>query len=285
MKVAFIGLGIMGSRMARHILTAGFDLTVWNRSPAASEPLQQAGATVATSATAAVREADLVLTMLSTPRVVDEVVVDGGVLDAMPAHAIWADSTTVSPAFALRSAGEASRRGLRFLSVPVGGTREPAEAGTLAIFVGGPTGTLELARPVLNTYSSVILHLGEAYDRGAAYKILINGMLAESMLVFSEAVRLGVAMGLDRDFLLQALPKAPVIAPFVASKVARMQGEDYTDTSFPLELLHKDVNLLVETAYATGQPLPLAALAREIYGRAKQSGRGREDFSVVHAVG
>ena len=254
MKITFIGLGIMGSRMARHILTAGFDLTVWNRSPAASEPLQQAGATVAASATAAVREADLVLTMLSTPQVVDEVMIDGGVLDAMPAQCIWADSTTVSPAFALRSAGEAVERGLRFLSVPVGGTREPADAGTLAVFVGGPADVLEQVRPVLDTYSSAILHLGEAYDRGAAYKILINGMLAESMLVFSEAVRLGVAMGLDRDFLLEALPKAPVIAPFVASKVARIQSKDYTDASFPLELVHKDLNLLVETAYITGQP-------------------------------
>ena len=285
MKIAFIGLGIMGSRMAHHILTAGFDLTVWNRSPAASKPLQKAGATVAASATAAVRKADLVLTMLSTPQVVDEVVVDGGMLDAMPAHSIWADSTTVSPAFALRSAKEAEQRGLRFLSVPVGGTREPAKAGTLAVFVGGPADVLEQVRPVLDTYSSAILHLGEAYDRGAAYKILINGMLAESMLVFSEAVRLGVAMGLDRDFLLEALPKALVIAPFVASKVARIQSEDYTDASFPLELVHKDLNLLVETAYTTGQPLPLAAAAREIYGRARQSGRGRDDFSAVHVAG
>ena len=81
--------------------------------------------------------------MLSTPQVVSEVVIDGGVLDAMPSNAIWADSTTVSPAFALRSAEKAKQRGVQFLSIPVGGTREPAEAGTLAVFVGGPADILE----------------------------------------------------------------------------------------------------------------------------------------------
>ncbi len=109
-------------------------------------------------------------------------------------------------------------------------------------------------------------------------------MLAQSMLIFSETVHLGVAMGLSQEFLLNALPKLPVKAPFVASKIDRMREGDYSDASFPLELMHKDLNLPVETAYATGRPTLLAAVAREVYGRAKAAGRGREDLSAVHAV-
>ena len=284
MKVTFLGLGIMGSRMARHIQQAGHELTVWNRSAEPRDAAARLGTKTADTATAAVAEADLVITMLATPEVVTKVMVTDGVLDAMPANAIWADSSTVSPAYARQSADWATARGLRFLSIPVAGTRGPAEEGTLKVLVGGSKDILDEVRPVLDSYSAGIVHVGEAVDRGAAFKILVNGMLAQSMLVFSETVKLGEAMGLPQDFLLKALPGLPVIAPFVGSKVEMFKTQDYSDVSFPLELMHKDLNLVVQTAYETDQPTPLAAVAREVYGRAKQAGRGREDFAGVHGV-
>ena len=285
MNVAFLGLGIMGSRMARHIARAGHPLTVWNRSPGPRQAAADAGIATSNTAAAAVADADIVITMLATPEVVTEVMLgSGGVLKAMKPGAVWADSSTVSPAYVRQSAASAAERGVRFLSIPVAGTREPAEAGQLKVLVGGPAELLEEVRPVLESYSAGIIHVGEEIDRGAAFKILINGMLAQSMLVFSETVKLGEAMGLDQAFLLRALPGLPVIAPFVASKVEMIRSGDYTDASFPLELMHKDLNLVVETAYATDQPALLAAAAREVYGRAKQAGRGREDFAGVHGV-
>ena len=285
MNVTFIGLGIMGSRMARHILDqapADTRLTVWNRSRGPVAELAGAGATAADSAAAAVRNADLIITMLTTPEVVRAVVLDAGLLDEAPDTAIWADASTVDPAFARQCAAAADAAGIAYLGIPVSGTREPAARGELKTLVGGPAGALDRIRPVLQTYSSDIIHVGEAPDRGAVYKILINNLLGQSMLVFSETVRLGEALGLDRNFLLDSLPGMPVIAPFVATKVKHMRSGEYGDASFPLELMHKDLNLVVQEAYATGSPSPLAALSREIYGRARAEGRGRDDFSAVH---
>ena len=282
MKVTFIGLGIMGSHMARHVLEGGFDLTVYNRSPQPTKPLAAAGARVEDSATEAVREADLVITMLSTPAVVSAVMIDGGALAAMKPGAIWADSSTVSPAYTRQSERSAAAAGIKYLSIPVAGTREPAESGTLKVLVGGPTALLEKIKPVLETYSAGIVHVGEQIDRGTAFKLLINGMLAQSMLVFSETVRLGEAMGLDKDFMYAALPGLPVIAPFVAAKVAMMKAGEYGDASFPLELMHKDLNLIVQTAYEVEQPALIAAVCRELYGEAVRAGRGRDDFAAVH---
>ncbi len=272
----------MGSRMAAHILDAGHDLTVWNRTIDKAAPLGDRGAKVAQTPEAAVAEAELVLTMLATPGVVAELMFEDGLLKWMKANAIWADGSTVSPAFARTSAGQADRAGVRYLGTPVAGTREPAEKGELKVLVGGPAPVLEEARPALETFSAGIVHVGEQADRGAALKILINGMLAQSMLVFSETVKLGEAMGLDQQMLLKVLPATPVIAPFVRMKVAMMRDGNYGDASFPLELMHKDLNLVTETAYEVGQPTLLAAVAREVYGQAVASGRGREDFAAVH---
>lgn len=282
MKVSFLGLGIMGSRMAKNLLQNGVDLTVWNRSPEPREKLAKAGAKTAATAAAAAAEADLVISMLATPEVVDEVIITGGVLGALPKGAIWADASTVNPSFASTCARAAEQAGLRYLGIPVAGTRGPAEKGELKVLVGGPKATLEEVRSVLDGFSSGIIHVGEGYDRGAAFKILVNGMLAQSMLVFSETVLLGEAMGLDRDFLLKALSGLPVIAPFVGMKTEMIKSNDYADAAFPLELMHKDLHLAVQTAYEVDQPVFLASMARELYGQAKQSGRGREDFAGIH---
>ena len=284
MQVAFIGLGIMGSRMARHILEAGHELTVWNRSPGPGKTLEAAGARLADDPIAAVADAQIVLTMLSTEEVVEAVMLSGGVLDAMRPRAIWADASTVGPQFALRSEEWAVARALRYLGAPVAGTREPAQAGTLKVLIGGPASTLQEARPVLEAYSAGILHVGEAADRGAILKILINGMLAQSMAVFSETVKLGEALGLDTDFLLTQLSQLPVIASFVGSKTGMMRTADYGDASFPLELMHKDLNLVVQAGYAIDQPVLLASVVRELYGRARKEGRGRDDMAAVHAL-
>ena len=274
----------MGSRMARHIVDGGHQLSVWNRSPEAAKAFENTGANISTTAAEAVAGAELVITMLATPRAVESVMIEGGALDNMTQGAIWADSSTVSPAFSRQSAAWAESRNLRYLGVPVAGTREPAEEGTLRILVGGDGATLEEVRPVLETYGSSIVHVGNEPDRGAALKILINGMLAQSLLVFSEALHLGEAMGLDREFLHRVLPGLPVIAPAVGGKSGQMQNGEYDDVSFPLELMQKDLNLIVQTAYEYNQPALFAAVAREVYGRARSAGLGRSDFSAVHSV-
>lgn len=275
----------MGGRMATHLQrAAGIELTVWNRGERARQPLVALAAKSADSAVDAVAEAELVLTMLSDPGVVEAVMLDGGVLDAMPQGAVWADCSTVDPAFTRRCSEVAGSHGIRYLGTPVAGTRGPAEEGTLKVLVGGPKDVLEDARPALEAFSAGVIHVGEEVDRGAAFKLLVNGMLGQSMLVFAETLKLGVAQGLDREFLLKALPGLPVIAPFVGAKVEAIRAGDYSDVHFPLELMHKDLALLVQTAYEVGQPAFLASVAREVYGQRVQdttTKHGRMDFAAV----
>ncbi len=282
-KITFIGLGIMGSRMAKNLLQKGGDieLTVFNRSVEAAKPLQKIGATIAKSAIEGVKEADIVFTMLSTPEVVEAVAMgDSGFLSNMKENALWVDCSTVNPSFSLRVNKEAQERGVRFVDAPVAGTKPHAENAQLAFFVGGETTVLAEIEPFLKAMGTTILHIGEI-GKGAAYKTLINSMLAQSMLIFSETVVLGEKMGLSKEFLLQALPKAPVIAPFTQFKAKMIQEGNY-EVQFPLEWMHKDLRLVSESAAELNHPLQMANLAKDIYGKANEAGLGRKDFAAIH---
>ena len=138
MNVTFIGLGIMGSRMAANLQRAGYNLTVHNRTQSKADALVEAGATWADSPAEAVRDADIVITMLPTPEIVNEVATgQKGFLDAMKAGALWVDSSTLNPAISKKFAAQAKTRGVRFLDAPVSGSKGPAEAGQLVFLVGG----------------------------------------------------------------------------------------------------------------------------------------------------
>ena len=125
-----------------------------------------------------------------------------------------------------------------------------------------------------------IIHVGPA-GQGSALKILVNSLLAQSMIAFSETVLLGEKLGLEEDFLLDVLPGLPVSAPFLKAKAEKIRFEDYR-VQFPLEWMHKDLDLVTKTASGEGQPLFLANLVKELFQAAKEQGLAREDFSAVH---
>lgn len=281
MNVSFIGLGIMGSRMANNLLKHdGIILTVFNRSPEAAAHLEKVGAKAADSARDAVAEADVVFTMLSAPEVVEKVAFgDGGFVDAMSKGALWVNCSTVNPSYT-RECDERSRgRGLRFLDAPVAGTKMPAETGELTFLLGGESSDIDQVRPLLDHMGQKILHVGPA-GQGSAFKMLVNALLAQSMLVYCETALLGEKLGFSRDFLMDTLPNLPVTAPFLKGKAALIKEGDY-ETQFPLELMLKDLHLLDVTAYEQKQPLFLAGLAKSVYGQANRAGHGRDDFSSV----
>ena len=139
---------------------------------------------------------------------------------------------------------------------------------------------VEQAQPYMEMMGQKVLHLGET-GKGASFKMLVNAMLAQSMLIFSETVLLGEKMGLSKDFLLKVLPTLPVIAPFTQAKVEMIRSDDY-EVMFPLELMHKDLHLAAITAYENNQPLYLANVAKELYAEANQKGMGRMDFAAIH---
>ncbi|MEM7575632.1 MAG: NAD(P)-dependent oxidoreductase [Bacteroidota bacterium] len=281
MKITFIGLGIMGSRMASHLLENGLDLTVYNRSAPPQEALAAKGAKTATSAVEAVAEADLVISMLSTPEVVEALFFgEDGLLSAMPKGAIWADCSTVNPSFSLRAAQAATAAGIQFVDAPVAGSKPQAAAAQLAFFVGGSQALFQRVEPIFQQMGAKVLHVGET-GKGASFKMLVNAMLAQSMILFSESVLLGEKLGLSKDFLLDTLPKLPVVAPFTQFKTAMIKDNDY-EVQFPLELMYKDLHLAAMTAYEHDQPLHLANAAKELYAAAKHRGMGRLDFAAIH---
>ena len=281
MNVTFIGLGIMGSRMARNLLKHDVTLTVYNRSDEPAQALADQGAVRASSAAEAVAEADVVFTMLSSPEVVAEVATGlKGFLTSMKENALWADCSTVNPSFTRRMQSAATEQHVRFLDTPVAGTKPQAENAELVFFVGGDASNLSEVEPLLNFMGQKVMHVGEV-GYGASFKMLVNTLLAQSMVLFSETLLLGERMGLSRDFLLDTLPNLAVSAPFTKAKAEMIRHSDY-EVQFPLELMHKDLHLAALTAYEHQQPLYLANLTKELYGRAVQDGMGRQDFAAVH---
>lgn len=281
MNVTFIGLGIMGQRMAQNLLKGDVSLTVYNRSPEPAQALQEQGARMATSAAEAVREADVVFTMLASPEVVEKVALGAeGFLSAMRKNALWVDCSTVNPSFSIAASQAAAEHQVRFLDAPVAGTKPQAEQAELVFFVGGEQERLTEIEPLLDLMGKKVIHLRET-GKGASFKMLVNALLAQSMILFSETVLLGEKMGLSRDFLLDTLPSLAVSAPFTKAKAEMIRNNDY-EVQFPLELMYKDLHLAALTAYEHHQPLYLANLAKEFYAGATQNGLGREDFAAVH---
>lgn len=280
MKIAFLGLGIMGSRMAANLQKHNVDLTVYNRSQEPAEQLGAKGATVANSPSAAVKGADLVFTMLSTPQVVEQLAFgEEGFIPFMKRDAIWADASTVDPMFARKIAQRTASQGIRYMDSPVAGTKPHAENAQLVFYVGGEKADYEAALPFMEMMGQKAMHIG-AVGGGASLKMLVNMMLAQSMLVYSEAVLLGKSMGLDESLLFDVLPTLPVIAPFTKFKTEMIRNDDYT-VQFPLEWMQKDLHLASLCAYEFNQPLFMTNLAKEIYAQAMKAGLSRQDFGAV----
>ncbi len=158
--------------------------------------------------------------------------------------------------------------------------KAPAENGTLSFFVGGSKSDLEAVKPLLSFMGSKIIHVGET-GKGTSLKMLVNAMLAESMLVFSETLLLGEKMGFSKDFLLDTLPNLPVIAPFTKAKAELIREQNF-EPQFPLEWMVKDLNLVLKTADISGQDVPMAQLTREIFDEANNHGMSRSDFSAIY---
>jgi len=281
MKAAFIGLGIMGKRMAGNLLKNNVSLTVFNRSQEPVDELAGRGATAADSPAACVRNADVVFTMLSTPDVVDELAFGTeGFVSHMQSGALWIDCSTVDPAFTRLAAKKTKKGGIRFMDAPVAGSKAPAENGELVFLAGADKEDLDETKYLLEFMGKKIIHAGPV-SMGTTLKMLVNSLLAQSMLAFAETVLLGEKAGLSRELLLNLLPNMPVTAPFTAPKAEKIRQNDY-QVEFPLEWMHKDLHLVSKVAWENDAPQYMANLAKEIYAGAKAHGLGREDFSAIY---
>ncbi len=284
MKIGFIGLGIMGSRMAANLLNKGYELVLYNRTREKAEPLLELGASWADSPMDLGQRVKIVITMLSTPEAVGETALHGrhSFLDTMSAEALWIDCTTVNPSFSRRMAEEAAARKIRFLDAPVAGSKGPAEAGQLVFFVGGSDQDVETARPLFEAMGKAIFPMG-GHGTGSAMKMVNNIILGQAMTAFSEALVFGEALGMTKHAIFDTLASSPVTAPFVNSKRRKFEEDDYA-VEFPLQWMHKDLHLAAETAYEAGAALPGMNAAKELFALAKRKGLAEEDFMAVYKV-
>lgn len=280
MKIGFIGLGIMGSRMAANLQKAGYDLKVYNRTKEKAKELLDNGAEWAATAKEAGRNVEILFTMLENPEVVEKVATGkDGFLDAMPENSLWIDSSTVNPSFSKRMAEIAHSKNIRFLDAPVSGSKKPAEEAQLMFLVGGKAEDFEEAKPLFDKMGKDAVHIGEN-GKGSAMKIMINQLLGQGMLAFSESLNLGMALGIDKKMGMDILLKTPVTAPILDMFRYRIENNDY-EPNFPLKHLQKDLHLFTETAYELGQPSPLTSAAKEVYGLAKHKNMADLDFAAV----
>lgn len=285
-KIGWIGLGIMGRRMAGRLWDAGYELIVCNRSQAAIKEFLGAHTGAVSAATAAdvAREADIVFTMLSDPAAVRAVVLEpeSGLL-AGASGKLWVDASTVDPAFSREMGGAARAAGAEFLDAPVAGSREPAANGELVFLVGGPGESLSHVEEILAIMGKKTVHAGQEHGAGSSLKLVVNFMLGQAVAAYSEACLLGRSLGLNDELMQNVLLATPVAAPFLQLVRQRLESGD-TSTHFPLKHMRKDLRLAVESAAKQNVQLGLGTKAGELYDRALNAGLGDSDFSAVFRV-
>jgi 3-hydroxyisobutyrate dehydrogenase len=279
--VAVLGTGIMGSAMARNLVAAGLQTTVWDRSTAATEALSAAGATVASSAQEAVRDADVVVSMLPTAEVVNSVVFDGGVAQAFLEGAIWAQMGTIgisATAEIVRRLAEL-RPDVMFVDAPVSGSKGPAETGQLLILASGPPDAVAILRPALSAIGRKTIWLGDA-GQGSRMKLVVNAYMSILIEGVAEALELADRLGIDSAKLAEAIDGGPLDAPIADAKLHKMEQGDFAP-EFPLEWALKDVDLAIASG---GDALPLLTALSQQWHAAVDAGHGREDVSAARLM-
>jgi 3-hydroxyisobutyrate dehydrogenase len=278
-RVAVLGTGIMGAAMTRNLVAAGLPTTVWDRSPAATLPLAAAGAQAAATPAEAVRDAQVVITMLPTAEVMTSVVLDGDVAAAFAQDAVWAQMGTIGLAAttAIDSRLGQLRPDVMFVDAPVSGSKGPAETGKLLILASGPAAAAQALRPVFSAIGRKTLWLGQA-GQGSRMKLAVNAYMSILIEGVAEALELASRFGIDDAQLAEAIEGGPLDAPIADAKLHKMEQQDFTP-EFPLEWALKDVDLAIEAADGSQLPL-LTALSRQ-WQSAVDAGHGRQDVSAA----
>lgn len=269
--VAFIGLGHMGGHMSRNLARAGVDLTVFDLHAGAAEPALAHGARLASSAAEAAELADVVITMLPTPPIVDDVLLgDGNVLAAMRPGALWVDMSTSIPAVAERVRQRGRLRGIRVMDAPVSGMSRGADAGTLQIFVGGDAADLVEVRSLFEVMGDAerILHVG-GYGTGYATKLMINLLWFVQLVGIAEVLTIGTKAGVDLTVLHRALVASPANSVLLERDYVPLLAVGDYDEGFAIALACKDLGLAVDIARETKVPVEVSAVVDQVFRRAR----------------
>lgn len=279
-NITVLGLGAMGSRMATNLLRAGFNVTVWNRSPQPVEALIALGANAAQTPAEAARGADFVMAMVRDDDVSRQIWLDEktGALAGMQAGAVAIESSTLTPNWIRELGDHAAQRGISLLEAPVSGTTPQAETAALVYLVGGDQEVLSRATPVLNAMGSSIQHTGEL-GSGALAKLATNTLLGIQVTVIAELIGMLQRNNADTQRILDAVAATPVWSTVAARIAASMQAGNFAP-QFPVELIEKDFGYTVASAGSEADA-PTIAAARSVFQHAITQGHAQENMTSV----
>jgi 3-hydroxyisobutyrate dehydrogenase-like beta-hydroxyacid dehydrogenase len=278
-RLGFIGVGNMGSRLARRLMGHGYTVMVYDGDYEKASALETKGAEVATSIAQLARMSDVVLSCLTNDEAVRNVYLGAdGVLLNLRMGSLVLEMSTVSPSTSREISRQAQERGVNVLDIAISGSTPAAEQGTLTLLAGGNVEIFNLVEPILRVIARQYFYLGPS-GSGTTMKLVVNTLLGVGMQSIAEAVALGQKAGLDRHHLLDVLSKTAVIAPALVGKLGRVSEEDYSP-QFPLRLMNKDFRLILKAAADLIVPMPATAAAFQI-NSAELGGESGEDFSIV----
>lgn len=283
LTIAVLGTGRMGAPIAHNLLQAGFQVSVWNRSPAGAASLADAGARVASSRAEAVSGAEVVLTMLADGAATEDVMSGpDGALASMRPLSIWIQMATLGLEWTERLAARAAKYDIDFVDAPVSGSAGPARDGELVVLASGPKDVWPTLEPVFSAIGQKTLWLGEA-GQGTRLKLVLNNWLVTQVEAAAETIALAESLGLPPDLFTDTLADSPLGSPFAVAKGRAMIDGDFAPT-FALRHAYKDVGLALGAAYANGLELPMTIAVAARWGEAIADGHGDEDVGAVVKV-
>jgi len=280
-RIAFLGLGVMGGPMARHLAEAGHDLVAYNRGRAKAEAWTAGnGGSAAASPAEAAAGADAVIACVGADRDVEQVTLGpGGAFETLREGALFIDHTTVSARLARRLAEQGEARGLLCVDAPVSGGQAGAEKGQLAIMCGGTEAAVAAARPLMEAYSACIVHVGPP-GHGQLTKMVNQICIAGIVQGLSEAVHFTHRAGLDADKVFEAVSGGAAQSWQMVNRWPTMDKGEF-DFGFAVDWMRKDLGLTLEEARVNGARLPLTALVDQFYADLQAMGAGRQDTSSL----
>ena len=278
-RIGFIGLGLMGSRLTRRLHSAGWNIQAWNRSPGPADALRGEGVTIQSSMAKLVVHSDVILSSLANDEAVYSVYFGPeGVFSAAERGTIILEMSTISPELSRLLHREASTLGVSFLDLAVSGSTPAVEAGTITLLAGGDPKTFEQCAPIYESIAKQWFLIGPG-SSGVQMKLVVNLLLGLDMQAIAEAVSLGEHLKIDRNIMLDVLSRTAVIPPAFVGKFQKIKNGDYSP-EFPLRLMSKDMDLAMNAAKSAGAVLPAAAAAQSVLA-SNISANGDLDLAAI----
>jgi 3-hydroxyisobutyrate dehydrogenase-like beta-hydroxyacid dehydrogenase len=276
MRVAFLGLGIMGRSMAANLVKAGHEVTVWNRTPGKQVEGAQAAATPAEAA----RGAEVVWMCVSDTKAVEQVLFGpDGVEQSLTQGMVIVDSSTISPSSTRQFAARVKAHGVDYVDAPVTGSKIGAENATLIFIVGGDEAVIERIRPLFNAMGKQLFRMGET-GKGQAAKLVMNLQIALIYEGFAEALTLATKLGVEAGTLIPLIQASMIRSGVVDYKAPFVLNRDFSP-NFPLRLMHKDIHLALDAAREARVKLPGLETVEEVYELASEEGQQDLDYAAT----